>query len=49
MSYVFFDVRILQCVVMFEVHFDLSNIMFVATKAHMILRRFVVLTWMGDN
>ena len=32
-----------------KLHYDLSNTMHVATQAHMILRRFVVLNWMHDN
>ena len=32
-----------------ELHFNLPNIKHVATKVHVILRRFVVLTWMYDN
>ena len=28
---------------------NLSNVMHVATKVHVILRRFAVLTWMHDN
>ena len=31
------------------VHSNLSNIMPMATKVHMILRRYVVLTWMCDS
>jgi hypothetical protein len=31
------------------IHSNLPNIMHVATKAHVVLRRYVVLTWMHDN
>ena len=31
------------------VHSNLPNIMLVATKVHIILRKYVVLTWMCDN
>ena len=31
------------------VHSNLSNIMHVATKVHVILRRYAVLAWMHDN
>jgi hypothetical protein len=31
------------------VHFDFSNITHVATKVHMIIRMYVVVTWMCDN
>jgi hypothetical protein len=31
------------------VHSDLPNIMLVATKVHIILRKYVVLPWMCDN
>jgi hypothetical protein len=30
-------------------HFEFCNVMFVATKGHMILRSFVVVTWMRDT
>jgi hypothetical protein len=30
-------------------HFELCNVMFVATKGHVILRSFVVVTWMRDT
>jgi hypothetical protein len=32
-----------------HVHYNLPNITHVATKVHVILRRYVVLTWMHDN
>ena len=32
-----------------SLHSKLCNITFVATKVHMILRRYVVLTWVRDS
>ena len=32
-----------------KLHSNLPNIMHVATKLHVILRRYVILTWVHDN
>ena len=38
-----------MCLKEIGLHSNLPNIMLVAIKVHVILRRFVVSTWMRDN